>query len=369
MLNDHFVIDTVTHAFNLEESNFANRQHGLAIRDAIYAFNGTVPPDYGYKLPPSAMFRDWPMSDTVGMLFRESDTDVAVYHGTPITAFKDGLSAVDKAPAALEEWPTRIIGAYATVDPIDGPAAIADLDRQLEMFRPQGLKLYPSGYRDAVPVGWRMDDPKIAYPIYEAAAERGITHFAVHKSLPLGPIPTGPYFHPGDLEGAAATFPELTFEIVHGGTAFTEETAWLLGRFPNIYINLETLPVFLVNRPRVFAKMILGLMHVAGEAALDRMFWASGAMQYHPQVQLDAFDAFTFPDDLLQQFGLSAPLPQITEEHKGKILGENYAQAHGLDIAEMRRATEADEFAREGSDGKAPPYSTTSIAQDVLVDA
>ena len=45
-------------------------------------------------------------------------------------------------------------------------------------------------------------------------------------------------------------FPDLTFEIVHGGMAFNEETAWLLGRFPNVWVNLETLNIVLVKRAR-----------------------------------------------------------------------------------------------------------------------
>jgi uncharacterized protein len=368
VLDDHFVIDAVTHAFNMDPANFAHPEHGRAISDVIYvANNKTVPAGYG--LPPEAVFRDWAIDDTVAMLFNESDTDVAIYHGTPIMAFKDGLSSVDKGIDAVSRWPNRVVGAYAAVDPLAGKKAIEDLDRQLDRFAPAGLKLYPNGWRGGSAIGWRMDDPEVAYPIYEAAANRGIRHFAIHKSLPLGPVPTGPFFHPGDLEGAATDFPDLNFEIVHGGAAFTEETAWLIGRFENIYVNLETLPTFLVNRPAVFAKMILGMMHVAGEAALDKMFWATGAMQGHPRLQLEAFSRFTFPDDLLSQYGLFGPLPQLTEMHKAKILGENYARVHGLDIEALREGIKGDEFERELGTPPPAPYSTTTVAHQVLVAA
>ncbi|CAB4819714.1 MAG: amidohydrolase family protein [Actinobacteria bacterium] len=368
MLGGHFVIDAVVHAFNLDEANFANVPHATAIRDVIYTVNNqTVPPGYG--LPREAVFHDWSMDDTVGMLFNESDTDVAIYHATPIMAFKDGLSSAEKGADAIGRWPNRIIGAYASVDPMSASGGVEELDRQLDMFTPMGLKLYPNGWPGAEAVGWRMDDHKVAFPLFEAAAERGITHFAIHKSLPLGPVPTGNFFRPGDLEGAADHFPDLTFEIVHGGAAFVEETAWLIARFGNIWINLETLPTFLVTRPTVFAKLILGMMHVGGEAMLERMLWATGAMQGHPRLQLEAFSGFVFPEHLLEEYGLFGPLPQLTDMHRGMILGENAARLYGLDIDSLSRNIDSDEFSRDAGVPVASPYSTTSVANRVLQDA
>jgi predicted TIM-barrel fold metal-dependent hydrolase len=360
MFNDHFVIDTIVHAFNLSEDNFA-RDHTTQIAEGIFGVQELAPPQY--RLPRAAYMRDWDMADTVNVLFAESDTDVAVYHPTPIFAFKDGLSAWEKAAGAIERWPNRIIASYACVDPLAGRGAIELLDRQMELFKPLGLKLYPTSWRNDTVEGWRMDDPRVAFPLYEAAAERGIKTVAIHKALPLGPVPTGPFFHPADVEGAAAAFPELNFEIVHGGAAFAEETAWLIARFENIYVNLEFLPMLLPLRPELFARCLLGLMHIGGEPILDRLFYSSGAMQYHPQVELEAFGAFQFPDDMRSEYGLfgQAP-PQLTEEHKRKILGGNYAKLHGLDIDALRRNIEGDEFARGPGDALAAPWSTTSIA-------
>jgi hypothetical protein len=34
-----------------------------------------------------------------------------------------------------------------------------------------------------------MDDPKVAFPIYEKAQELGIDLIGVHKGVPLGPQP------------------------------------------------------------------------------------------------------------------------------------------------------------------------------------
>src|SRR5262249_12559421 len=156
-----------------------------------------------------------------------------------------------------------------------GKAAVEELDRQIEMFKPLGLKLYPTSWREAGnPQGWRMDDPKVAFPIFEAAAERGITTVAIHNAVPLGPVPHAPFCAPGDGELAADHVPENSFEIVHGGAAFVEETAWLLGRFPNICVNLEFLGMLLSYRPALYERALLGLMHIGGEYVVDRLIWS-----------------------------------------------------------------------------------------------
>ena len=43
----------------------------------------------------------------------------------------------------------------------------------------------------------------------------------------------------GDVDEAAASFPDLNFEIVHGGLTFARETGWQIARFDNVYVNLE----------------------------------------------------------------------------------------------------------------------------------
>jgi uncharacterized protein len=295
-----------------------------------------------------------------------------VYHPVPIFAYKDGQSAFPKGIEAIKRWPDRFIGMYVSLDPLREGDAIAELNRQVDEVeaagqKPLGLKLYPTSWRGEVIDSWRMDDPKIAYPLFEAAAARGIKTMAVHKAIPLGPAPTAPAFHPGDVEAAADAYPELNFEIVHGGSAFIEETAWLLGRFPNIYVNLETLTIILASRPRMFAHAVLGLCHVGGSAVLDRLFWSSGAMQFHPRLCLEAFEAFEFPEDLLSEYGLFDRIRQLTEDDKANILGGNFARMNALDVDAMKRAIDGDEFAADR--GEATPYSTTTIADRVLAAA
>lgn len=359
MLNNFFVVDAVTHAYNFDPSNYAVEPDARIIAELSY-FMARNPPDRRYALPADVYLSDWSSEDVANLVFGESQTDFAVMHPLPISAFRDGLVSIEKAAEAVSRWPDRFIGAYAAVDPLRGPAAIDDLVRQAELLKPLGLKLYPNSWATGKIELWRMDDPKIVFPIYEKALELGIRHIAVHKAVPIGPVPVKDSYNPSDLEGAAAAFPELTFEIVHGGMAFLDETAWLLSRYDNIYVNMEIQNIILERRPQVFAKILLGLAHIGGNRVFKKLFWGTGTTLYHPRPALEAFADFRFPEEMLNEAGLFAPLRQITDEDKQNILGANYMRLHGIDIDRAREAIVGDRFWREPGAAIPEPYSTIS---------
>jgi uncharacterized protein len=362
--DDIFVFDGVTHAFDMSEENFADAKYAGAVNDLQSALFGAQPP--GYNLEPKSTIKDWPVDDTANILFRETYTDVAIFHPVPIFFYKDGLSGFHKALEATRRWPQRFVGAYCTVDPLR-PDPVGEFERQFEQLaNPVGLKLYPIGYNDGKASPWQMGDPKLGFPLYEKCRELGIKNVAIHKSLPLGPAPNGDAFHPRDVEGAADAFPDITFSIVHGGLSFTEETAWLLGRFANIWINLESLNIVLMLRPRVFAEIFAGIMSIAGEGAIERMYWASGAMNCHPRAGLEAFMDFQFPEEVLERTGTFFPVPQLTHEHKRMILGGNLARLHGFDLSELAAGIEDDEFSDTQGAPLPAPYSTTTMAEHVM---
>ncbi|HEY1704500.1 MAG TPA: amidohydrolase family protein [Trebonia sp.] len=359
MLEDYFVLDAVTHAYNFDPSNYAVPHDAKIISDLSY-FLARNPPDKRFALPPEVYLTDWSPEDVASMLFRESPTDVAVMHPLPISAFTDGLVSVEKAAEALERWPGRFVGAYAAVDPLTGDQALRDLERQARLFRPMGVKLYPNSWATGQIELWRMDDPKVVYPVYEKALELGINHIAVHKAVPIGSVPVGDSYNPSDIEGAAAAYPQLNFEIVHGGMAFLDETAWLLSRFGNIYVNMENQNIILERRPRAFAEILLGLVRIGGNRIFKRLFWGSGTTLYHPRPALEAFLDFQFPEDLLANAGMFGPIRQLTDEDKRGILGGNYARAHGLDLDAARTKITGDEFWRAADEPLPEPYATLS---------
>jgi uncharacterized protein len=360
MINDMFVIDAVTHPYNHLPSNWADPAGGGAITELAYGLAAN-PPDPAYAIDREAYLSDWQVDEMANLLFHESDTDVAVVHPLAISAFKDGYVSLEKAAQAIESYPNRFIGAYACVDPLEEKGALKSLEEQVDLLKPLGLKLYPTSWSQGKSVSWRMDDPKLIYPLYEKAGELGLRHVAVHKAVPIGPIPVGDAYNPVDLENAATDFPDLHFEIVHGGLAFLEDTAWLLARFQNISVNMEIHNIIVERRPRTFARILLGLMHVAGASVLQRLFWGSGGTLHHPRPGLEAFVDFEFPQDMLDDAGLFLPIPQITDEDKAGMLAGNFARIHGLDIDSLRQGIDGDQFAREAGAPPADPWTTIDL--------
>jgi predicted TIM-barrel fold metal-dependent hydrolase len=164
------------------------------------------------------------------------------------------------------------------------------------------------------------------------------------------------HYRMDDVDAAAAAFPNLQFEVVHGGFAFIEETAFQLARFPNVWVNLETTSNLAVAKPAAFQRVVAGLIAHGGEGALDRLMWASGASVLHGEPPLRWFwERFDFPEEMREREGL----PEITEEIKRKILGLNYLRMHGLDADVLAKNIESDEFAIARSKGKPDPYATT----------
>jgi uncharacterized protein len=364
MLDGIPVLDAVTHAYNFEPSNYRVPNDARLVAQLSY-FMARNPPDRRYALPAEVYLSDWSCDDVANLMFRESATDFAVMHALPISAFHDGLVSIEKAAEAIERWPNRFLGAYAAVDPLLGEQAIRELERQAELLRPLGLKLYPNSWATGAIELWRMDDPKVIYPLYDKALELNIRHVAVHKAVPIGSVPVGNSYNPTDIEAAAAAYPDISFEIVHGGMAFLDETAWLLSRFDNIYVNMEIQNIIIERRPRAFAEILLGLARIGGKRVFRKLFWGSGTALYHPRPALEAFANFQFPEDLLDGAGLFAPLPQLSDEDKRGILGGNYARVHGIDLASAQTSIVDDEFWREPGISLPEPYSTTSHAAAV----
>ena len=349
------VIDAVIHPYNFSDENCAT-PFARSLIDIVYWSIDAFAPE-GYRPTYEDYTRDWSVAETAGVVFAESDTDLAANHVLPIFAFKDGGCSVEKAVEFQERMPQRIVS-YVGIDPMQGEASIEEMDRQLEIIDAVGLKLYPNSFVGEKINGWRMDDPEIAFPVFEHARKRGIKTVAIHKAIPLGAVP-GEYYRVEDIDRAAVAFPDLNFEIVHGGMAFMEETAWQLARFPNVYVNLETTTGLLGKRPGSFGRALAALLDVAGVDAIPRILWGTGSVAFHPQPLLERFvREFQFDDDLVERFGI----PQLTLEHKRKILAENYAAMVGLDLDAMLAGIRGDEFEQAKQDGLRAPFSSVEAA-------
>lgn len=364
-LEETFIYDSIVHAYNFTPENFRREEHAQAVNDMLYDFIHVLPD--GCKLTREGFVRDWQPEETANMLFLESHTDMATFQPTPLSVYKDGLSSVEKAKEVKEHWPERF-HVFAAIDPLrDGWRA--ELEEQVEELDPVGLKLYPSSWTSSDHDHWTMEDEDVIEPVLEHARDLDIDLVGIHKSLPFGPIPRDPYYNPKDVAVAAEAFPDIEFMVVHGGIAFAEEMAWLVARFPNVSVNLESFGILGVANPTKVAEMYAELMMVGGEEVLDQLYWSSAAGTYSPQPQLEAFRDLEIPDDIRDRAGMAGKVPQITDEHKRKILGENYADLIGFDIDEAKERIADDEFSRrqEEQDGLADPLSTTDVPETEVV--
>ena len=282
--------------------------------------------------------------------FLESDVDLLVYHTLRLDSlFADGLCSFAKALELHRRWPGRVI-TYLGIDPTLGlERTLRDLeDQHAQLPSAVGVKFYPDQvepYRT-----FRMDDAALMFPVYERIAELGLKVVAVHKALPNGPVPLAPY-RIDDLEGAAAAFPGLNFEIVHAGMAFVPETAYAIARFPNVYANLEITTMLLTKAPRLFAEALAELLFWGGA---PKLLYSDGALFAHPQLALTNFAEFRLPEDLLEKYGIE----QLDDAARAAILGGNYARMIGADLDVLRAGTVGDVWANARAEsGRRAPWS------------
>jgi uncharacterized protein len=333
MIDGVFVIDATVHGFNFAKDNhkypfLEDVVRGLHLGgQAMYAAMGTK--DYSltfeqyrdnFQLQPRLMRE---------VMFAESQTDYAVYHGVPMYGlFGDGSSHISVAEAIVQDLPHRM-SIYADLSPNheNADAYISSFKNRKNII---GVKFYPADFINGEIVDIRMDDEKNIFPLLEKVRDAGIKVVAVHKAVPFGHIPRTLY-DVDDMAPAIEAFPDLTFEIVHGGFAFVEETTELLERYSNVVINLESTPIMAMVAPNKFADLMAPFISMG---AIDRVFYGTGATAMHPQPVLESFWHFQMPRGF----------PKLTEQMKAGVLGANFARLHGWNLDTMKAACAADAF-------------------------
>jgi uncharacterized protein len=325
--NDAIVFDGVAHIFNFDKKN-ALGPAGEMFINHLYAFHNVLTPEGQTLLPPEEFLRQWTVDDIDEMVYRQSSTDMLVAMPLPLTdLFRDGLSPWEECAELARRNPDRTVF-WGSVNPLEGRHALDLMERQVGEFGAKAFKFYNVRYDFGRPFPWRMDDPQVAFPVFEKAQELGVNLIGVHKGVPLGPQPIEAT-QTWDMDGAAANFPDINFVIFHVGLPFIDETCWQLIRHPNLYASIAATINFVVRAPRQFAEVMGKLLFWAGE---DKIVYGSEAPIFQPQWALDAFWDFELPQDLVEGYGY----PQLTEQAKRKILGENLLRLHGMDVEETR---------------------------------
>ena len=342
--HDDFVIDAVLHAYNFSDENFKNE---LAQSFAGLSYGLVLTTGDEGLISPERHRRNWSIEEIAELTFVESDVDMAVHHGVPLDDyFHDGLSSNEKSIEMHRRWPNRVQW-YVGINPLEGRQAVETATEAVTEHGAIGLKFYPERYRGgrgAEPI--RLDDSYMA-PLLEKAIELDVP-VAIHKFVPAGHGVTD-HYRIGDVEAAAARYPDLQIEVVHSGMAFLEETSYMLIRYPNVWANLEVTSALAVKFKRRFAEAMGALL---SGGAFDRIIFASGCALIHPQPAIDALREFRMPADLMEGYGF----PDVTPEMIPGFLGGNFARLHGIDIEAARAAIVDDEFAqRRKALGERPP--------------
>lgn len=152
--------------------------------------------------------------------------DVAVVHAE----FEAGDYAAlnDRVADVVDAHPDRFVG-FASVDPRDGMAAVAELDRCLTDLGLSGLNLQPF-VTELEPTDRRY------YPLYAKCIEHDVPvclHTGVNysgHSFEVG----RPVYH----EEVLTDLPELTLVALHAGWPWVTEAAAVARKHPNYYLEL-----------------------------------------------------------------------------------------------------------------------------------
>jgi uncharacterized protein len=327
MIDDVFVFDGVAHLFNFEEKN-AFGPPGVMFNNHLYAFHNALTPDSEPHLPPEEFLRQWTAGDIRQMVYDESDTDMLVAMPLPLTdLFKDGLSPWQECAELASRDPDRTIF-WGSVNPLEGRKALDLMERQVGEFGAKAFKFYNVRYDYGTPFPWRMDDPQVAFPIFEKAQELGVNLIGVHKGVPLGPQPI-----------------EHTPDLGHGRRG-RELPGHQLRHLPR----RAAIP----GRDMLAAHPVPEPLRLAGRN--DQLPCPRAA-----DVRRDHREAVVLVrrrQDRLRLRGTHLPsavgvaglhglpdsrrslrrlrLPQLTDQAKRKILGENLLRLHGMDVQEAR---------------------------------
>jgi hypothetical protein len=354
---------------------------------------------------------------TIGILSNNTAAAVPGIGGSRppknITESQAGELLTSAQTVAVRDWVNQIAGsvrmlAHGQLYP--GPAGYVDPVYQkdyqiwqMESLKPDSWKGYTSANNakldanpDSLMARWRLDDPKVADPMFKVIMDGtsgsnayrlrehpGLRNICIHKGLSTSADVTAdasiPLGRPVDIPIAAARWKDLNFLIYHScirpgfwmlnalsdvksgrlrngvpdiiwTTQFLQESANL----PNVYSELgTTFASSIITFPSVCAHILGQGLKYFGE---NRIVFGSDSVWYgSPQWQIEALWRFQIPEQFpasggggtRKQFGY----PQLTETAKRKILGLNNARLYGIKNVDGR-LTNAPEACEQEADSE-----------------
>ena len=160
------------------------------------------------------------------LLIQEMDAAGVKVGVVPIRKENDN----DDIARLQKDYPGRFAG-MAHIDPFDGEAALADIEKYVVNGPAAGIMLEPGQIflQDSM----TPTDPRL-YPIYEYCQEKGILITQAFGGLFGRALK---YYNPVEIDEVARTFPRLNIVLTHGGFPYTTETCWVAYHRPNVFLS------------------------------------------------------------------------------------------------------------------------------------
>ena len=333
-IGDTLVVDAVAHAVDNSHEARSRNRFAASVIDGNFAWQEMLIPAE-YVLEKEHYFRKCSAELLISAMFLESQVDVACFHAIPMWGIFQDFSPIRVGLEIRRRYPHRMF-IYGPISPFEGAGRSIDrLEQLVSEHHIDGIKMYPFDFIDGKMRSFSLTDEKLLYPILRRCVELGVKVVAVHKAVPLGIAPIDPY-RMGDVDYAAVDFPQLNFEIVHGGLAFLDETALQIARYPNVYVNMEVTAQYACKFPEKFARIMGEFLLSGGER---KLIFSTGCSFTHPRPVIEAFNDFKMPQNMVH-----GGYPELTDQAKRNIFGLNWARMHGIDLAALKAKIDGDDI-------------------------
>jgi predicted TIM-barrel fold metal-dependent hydrolase len=322
----YYVVDGHVHFWDASPANQKN-VYGKGFIDCFYAYHKNLsPPEWVW---PEDKFQKYDEDTMMRDLFEEGYVDKAIFLPTYLRDFyNNGFNTTEQDAVLKAKHPDRFI-LNGSFEPRDGDQGLRDLERLVDTYQIQGVKLYTAEWHGDSR-GWKLTDPE-ARRCLAKCQELGVKNIHVHKGPTIWPL-NRDAFDVADIDDAATNFPELNFIVEHCGLPRLEDFCWIATQESNVYAGLAVAIPFIHSRPRYFAQVISELLFWVGE---DKITFASDYAIWSPKWIIERFVDFQLPEDIRQETGVD-----LTTQAKKKILGLNAARLYGLEVPEELRLKE-----------------------------
>lgn len=228
-----------------------------------------------------------PSLDTIAERYREWNMAAVVFTVDATTALKHEPNSIEE----IIEGAARnndVLIPFASVDPLQGAAAVDRATMLVEEYGAKGFKFHPS---------LQAFDPSDEryYPLYERIQALGVPALfhtgqnGMGAGLPGGYGIKLAYSNPLLLDAVAADFPELQVIMAHPSVPWQDEANSIITHKSNVWIDLSGWS------PKYFPE---SLVRTANTAGRERVLFGTDYPLITPQKWLGAFADAPFKDEV-----------------------------------------------------------------------